>query len=196
MVHATKQGPAVAVDAACKYWHYVHHLAIGVAYARSVEILRDRDKGLFSRPPAASFSRYLCRTSGTVRYRNAGDDRGRSPANSCETGSGMGNTEPKSLETNLGNAGFPSDSAIGVSDQVRPPRVVTVDPLNDHRLRILFDNGVVKHYNVKPLLTTPLFKPLQDLTTFRSVHVEPGGFAVAWDSGIDVSEYELWQHGS
>jgi hypothetical protein len=28
------------------------------------------------------------------------------------------------------------------------------------------------------------------------VHVEPGGFAVAWGSSIDVSEYELWQHGS
>jgi hypothetical protein len=108
----------------------------------------------------------------------------------------MVNTEPKRLETNLGNAGFPSDSATGVSDQVRPPRVVAVEPLDDHRLRVSFDNGIVKHYDVKPLLTTPLFKPLQDLTTFLKVHVEPGGFAVAWDSGIDVSEYELWQHGS
>ena len=108
----------------------------------------------------------------------------------------MGNTKPKRLETNLGNAGFPRDSTVGVSDQVRPPRVVAVEPLNDHRLRVSFDNGIVKHYDVKPLLNTPLFKPLQDLTTFLKVHVEPGGFAVAWDSGIDVSEYELWQHGS
>jgi hypothetical protein len=25
--------------------------------------------------------------------------------------------------------------------------------------------------------------------------VEPGGYAVAWNSEIDISEYELWQNG-
>jgi len=73
---------------------------------------------------------------------------------------------------------------------------VAVEPLHDHSLRVSFDNGVVKHYDVKPLLDTPLFRPLQDMAVFHTARVEPGGFAVAWGSTIDISEYELWQHGS
>ncbi|MBU0600006.1 DUF2442 domain-containing protein, partial [bacterium] len=30
---------------------------------------------------------------------------------------------------------------------------------------------------------------------FKNVHVEPGGYAVAWDANIDISEYELWKNG-
>jgi len=108
----------------------------------------------------------------------------------------MGNTEPRSLEADLGNTGIRRDSAAGVGEQARPPRVVAVEPLHDHSLRVSFENGIVKLYDVKPLLQTPLFRPLEDPAVFRTAHVEPGGFAVAWGSTIDISEYELWEHGS
>jgi hypothetical protein len=29
---------------------------------------------------------------------------------------------------------------------------------------------------------------------FKAVKVEKGGYAVAWNSEIDISEYELWTH--
>jgi hypothetical protein len=55
MVHATKHGPAAAVDAACEYWHYVHYPALGVAHARSLEILRDVIKVYFRDHPPPHF---------------------------------------------------------------------------------------------------------------------------------------------
>ncbi|MFO7883430.1 MAG: DUF2442 domain-containing protein [Desulfobacteraceae bacterium] len=36
---------------------------------------------------------------------------------------------------------------------------------------------------------------LKNPALFKAVQVEPGGFAVAWNNEIDISEYELWKHG-
>ncbi len=83
-----------------------------------------------------------------------------------------------------------------MSEIARPPRVVAVEAIADHVLKVSFANGAVKQYDVKPLLKIPLFRPLCDVGLFRKVHVEPGGYAVAWNERIDISEYELWQHGS
>jgi hypothetical protein len=40
-----------------------------------------------------------------------------------------------------------------------------------------------------------MFAPLSNATLFKSVRVEQGGYAVAWNNEIDISEYELWVHG-
>jgi hypothetical protein len=40
-----------------------------------------------------------------------------------------------------------------------------------------------------------MFAPLQNEAFFRNVSVEPGGYAVSWNSEIDISEFELWKHG-
>jgi len=40
-----------------------------------------------------------------------------------------------------------------------------------------------------------MFFPLKTPAFFKNVSVEPGGYAVSWNSDIDISEYELWQHG-
>ena len=77
----------------------------------------------------------------------------------------------------------------------RPPRVVAVEPLPAHVLLVRFDNGVVKAYDVKPLLSLPGFEALNDPQVFCSVAVEQGGYAVAWGDLADVSEHELWQGG-
>ena len=77
----------------------------------------------------------------------------------------------------------------------RPPLVTAVEPLADHVLRVCFEGGTVKHYDVKPLLHLAMFQPLHDADLFREARVVSGGYAVAWNADIDISEYELWQHG-
>ena len=77
----------------------------------------------------------------------------------------------------------------------RPPRVTAVEPLPGHVLRVCFEGGAVKHYDVKPLLHLPMFQPLRDTDLFREARVVSGGYAVVWNADIDISEYELWQHG-
>ena len=40
-----------------------------------------------------------------------------------------------------------------------------------------------------------MFQPLRDADLFQQAHVVFGGYAVAWNADIDISEYELWQRG-
>ncbi|MEA2013300.1 MAG: DUF2442 domain-containing protein [Verrucomicrobiota bacterium] len=40
-----------------------------------------------------------------------------------------------------------------------------------------------------------MFTLLKNYALFNAVQVEQAGYAVVWNSDIDVSEYELWKNG-
>ncbi|MCL2096874.1 MAG: DUF2442 domain-containing protein [Oscillospiraceae bacterium] len=76
-------------------------------------------------------------------------------------------------------------------------KVKSVKPLEDMVLFVEFENGVNKKYDVKQLI--PKFNIYEDLkynNLFNQVHVDCGGYAVAWNGDIDISEYELWENGN
>ncbi len=75
------------------------------------------------------------------------------------------------------------------------PKVLSVVTCNETTLLIEFDNRVKKLYDITPLLSRPMFYPLQNPAIFKSVKVEAGGYAVSWNSDIDISEHELWSNG-
>lgn len=75
------------------------------------------------------------------------------------------------------------------------PKVLSAQAIDDHTLVILFDNQQRRKYDVAPLLSREMFAPLKNSALFRAVRVEQGGYAVAWNSEIDISEHELWSHG-
>lgn len=75
------------------------------------------------------------------------------------------------------------------------PRIKSASAINNHTLIVEFDNNQTKKYDVSPLLNKDMFAPLKNPALFKAVKVEQGGFAVAWNSEIDISEYELWKHG-
>lgn len=79
--------------------------------------------------------------------------------------------------------------------QTAYPRLRTVEPLAGKKLRVTFANDATKIYDCKPLLKEEPFRLLGDEAFFRSVHVEPHGYAVAWSDEIDLAESELWLHG-
>lgn len=58
-----------------------------------------------------------------------------------------------------------------------------------------FDNHQKRKYDVNPLLDKAMFSPLKNMALFKSVQVVTGGYAIVWNEDIDISEYELWQHG-
>lgn len=75
-------------------------------------------------------------------------------------------------------------------------RVKNVQPQNDMQLSVTFENGVVKRYDVKPLLEKfPHYNKLKDEAFFNKVAVDCGGCCVSWNSDIDISEVELWEGG-
>lgn len=75
------------------------------------------------------------------------------------------------------------------------PKVLSVVTVDDNTLLVEFDNEQKKKYDVTHLLNKDMFTPLKNPALFRAVQVEKGGYAVYWNSEIDISEYELWRHG-
>ena len=75
------------------------------------------------------------------------------------------------------------------------PRIQSVSATEGHILLVQFSDGTRKSYDVAPLTQREMFAPLMNEAFFRNVSVEPGGYAVSWNSEIDISEFELWQHG-
>lgn len=75
------------------------------------------------------------------------------------------------------------------------PKVTSASAIDNHNLLIEFDNNKKKKYDITPLLSKEIFSPLKNQALFKAVEVEQGGYAVIWNSEIDISEYELWNHG-
>ena len=80
---------------------------------------------------------------------------------------------------------------------MKVPRITDVKPLEDMNLMVTFDNNLEKKYDVKSLLDKyAVFEELKNEEIFNLVHVECGGFGIAWTDEIDLSRYEIWHNGS
>lgn len=76
------------------------------------------------------------------------------------------------------------------------PKIKDVKPLKNMMLSVTFENGVIKEYDVKPLIKRyEIFKHLENESIFNLVRVDAGGFGIAWTDDIDLSEYEIWENG-
>ena len=75
------------------------------------------------------------------------------------------------------------------------PKIKSVKVIDNYILLVEFDNNKKKKYDVGPLLNKTMFSPLKNPALFKAVTVEQGGYAVTWNSDIDISEHELWRHG-
>lgn len=75
------------------------------------------------------------------------------------------------------------------------PRIKYLEPLPNHRLFLIFDNGEIKIYSLSERLQSPAFAPLRDETLFYTARLANGGYGVIWNDEIDLSEYELWVNG-
>lgn len=75
------------------------------------------------------------------------------------------------------------------------PKILEVIPTNEYHLIVKFDNNQTKIYDVTRLFSKSMFEPLKNIRFFKSVQIERGGYAVVWNEGIDISEYELWSNG-
>lgn len=48
---------------------------------------------------------------------------------------------------------------------------------------------------MRPLIAMPPFDILKDPLLFSMARVEAGGYGISWSDELDLSEYELWEHG-
>ena len=75
-------------------------------------------------------------------------------------------------------------------------KVISAIPLTDMKLLIVFDNKVVKLFDVRQIVPEyPEYADLENEDLFSLVQVESGGYGVSWTPNLDASEGELWENG-
>ena len=73
------------------------------------------------------------------------------------------------------------------------PEVKSVEPLDNYQLKLHFENGDLKIFDVSPYLEKGIFKELKDCNYFKSVRVVSG--AVQWPHEQDFSNDTLYIRG-
>lgn len=63
------------------------------------------------------------------------------------------------------------------------PRVIKVIPQKDFHIKLRFDNGEDKLFDVRPYLNKGIFKELQEFSQFNSVKVVDG--TIQWQNEAD-----------
>ena len=71
------------------------------------------------------------------------------------------------------------------------PTAKEVFPQKDYLLRIVFDNGEVRVFDVKPYIQGEWYGRLADEAYFRAA--KPDGFTVVWPDGQDLCPDELYE---
>jgi hypothetical protein len=66
-------------------------------------------------------------------------------------------------------------------------KVTKVTPLDGHRLRVTFNDGVVREIDCTFLLRGTLGEPLKDPDYFRQVRVDDDLRTIVWPNGLDPS---------
>ena len=75
------------------------------------------------------------------------------------------------------------------------PKILSVQALENKKLRVKFANGIERIYDCGPLLNVEMFRLLKNDAFFKSVRVDAGGYGISWNDVADLSEYELWTNG-
>ncbi len=65
------------------------------------------------------------------------------------------------------------------------PYIKSVQPLDDYRLDVLFENGERRVFDAKPYLYRGVFIRLQDRALFAAARVVAG--SAEWPGGVDLS---------
>jgi len=74
------------------------------------------------------------------------------------------------------------------------PYVEAAEPMQNYKLKVRFDNGEVKEFDVEPYLEKGIFVELKDKEYFSQVSVAFG--AVQWPNEQDFSNDTLYLLGS
>ena len=73
------------------------------------------------------------------------------------------------------------------------PRVTAVTARDDYALLLTFANGEIRHFDMKPYLGYPAFKPLRRIALFKLARASHG--TVTWPREIDFDPDTLYLEG-
>ena len=72
-------------------------------------------------------------------------------------------------------------------------QVVSVEVVGPHSLHLVFNDGVAKQVNLRPLLWGPVFEPLLDPAFFARVELDPLFGVPTWPNEADLAPEALYE---
>ncbi|WP_297203812.1 DUF2442 domain-containing protein [uncultured Brachyspira sp.] len=67
-------------------------------------------------------------------------------------------------------------------------KIKNVKALDNLILKIIFENEEVRYYDVKKLISEHKeFEILNDISLFKLVKVDTGGYGISWNDDLDIS---------
>ena len=73
------------------------------------------------------------------------------------------------------------------------PKLKEVIPLEQFKLKLTYETGEVKLFDVSPYIKGSWYGELKDEKYFCTVHLLPGGTGIEWDNGQDIAPHELYE---
>ena len=74
------------------------------------------------------------------------------------------------------------------------PRLKNVTPMEQYWLRLEYETGEVKLFDVAPYISGAWYEELKDAVYFRTVHLLPDGVGIEWSNGQDIAPHELYEY--
>ena len=72
------------------------------------------------------------------------------------------------------------------------PKITEVKPMPDYKLRLDYETGEKKIFDVTPYIIGDWYGRLKELSYFQTVHVISGGSGIEWPDGQDIAPHELY----
>ena len=73
------------------------------------------------------------------------------------------------------------------------PRIVSVVPVEPLKIKLEYETGEKKLFDVEPYASGSWYGMLRDPVYFKSVHLLPGGIGIEWGEGQDIAPHELYE---
>jgi hypothetical protein len=73
------------------------------------------------------------------------------------------------------------------------PKITDLEALADYKLKIRYETGEEKLFDVSPYIRGDWYGHLKDPSYFRAVHILPGGWGIEWPEGQDIAPHELYE---
>lgn len=76
-------------------------------------------------------------------------------------------------------------------------KIVSVKPMENSILLVVFQNGIEKKYDMRTLYPVfPQFKVFEtDVNLFNHVQVDIGGYGISWNDNLDLDAEDIWEDG-
>jgi len=70
-------------------------------------------------------------------------------------------------------------------------KIISFEKIGPYRLKILFDDGVSRTIDFRPVLCGPIFGTLIDTSRFSEVKIDPETHTLVWPNGADFDPETL-----